>query len=167
MEFYLLRAEGAGVLWGVKPTPNGARYEWSVTNTSPTSVRVRSVRLVFDMHRFVGAPRVFRNGYQSWSPSDVATFGTDRDPSWRADNSFFQGAHHADARTVANEYGLRSEWVTVISDDSDQKLLVGFIGSGNHDGTLRLTHGVEGDVELVVEAFLGDVELAPGESRQL
>ena len=82
MQFYLLRTEGAGVLYGAKPTPNGTRYEWSVTNTSAAPVRIRSVRLVFDMHRFVGAPRVFRNGYQSWSPSDEAIFGTDRDPSW-------------------------------------------------------------------------------------
>jgi alpha-galactosidase len=167
VEYYFLRTEGAGVLWGVKPTPTGARYEWNVTNRSPLPVRVRSVRLVFDMHRFVGAPRVFRNGYQSWSSSDVATFGTARDPSFSADNPFFQAAHHADAETVANEYELRSEWVTIIGDDSDQKLLVGFVGSGNHDGTLRLTHGVEGDTELHVEAFLGGIELAPGESRQL
>jgi alpha-galactosidase len=167
VEYYLLRTEGAGVLYGVKPTPTGARYEWNVTNSSPLPVRVRSVRLIFDMHRFVGAPRVFRNGYQSWSASDVATFGTARDPSFFGDTPFFQAAHHADADTVANEYELRSEWVTVISDDSEQKLLVGFIGSGNHDGTIRLTHGVEGDTELHVEAFLGDIELAPGESRQL
>jgi alpha-galactosidase len=167
VQFYLLRTDGAGVLYGVKPTPDGARYEWNVTNSSAVAVRVRSVRLVFDMHRFVGAPRVFRNGYQSWSASDVATFGSDRDPSSYADTPFFQAAHHADATTVSNEYELRSEWVTVIGDDSDEKLLVGFIGSGNHDGTLRLTHGVEGDVELEAEAFLGDIELGPGESRQL
>jgi alpha-galactosidase len=167
VEYYLLRTEGAGVLYGAKPTPTGMRYEWNVTNRSAVPLRVRSVRLVFDMHRFVGAPKVFRNGYQSWSSSDIATFGTDFDPSAHADTPFFQAAHHADGQTVANEYELRSEWVTVISDDSDQNLLVGFIGSGNHDGTLRLTHGVEGDTELVAEAFLGDIELAPGESRQL
>jgi alpha-galactosidase len=167
VELYLLRTDGAGVLYGAKPTPNGMRYEWNVKNSSSVPMRVRSVRLVFDMHRFVGAPRIFRNGYQSWSASDIATFGTDRDPSSHADNPFFQGAHHADARTCSNEYELRSEWVTVIGDDSDEKLLVGFLGSGNHDGTLRLTHGVEGDTELEAEAFLGDIELAPGESRQL
>ncbi|HVV38124.1 MAG TPA: glycoside hydrolase family 36 protein [Acidimicrobiales bacterium] len=167
MQYYLLRAEGAGVLWGLKPTPTGARYEWNVTNRSSVPVRIRSVRLVFDMHRFKGAPQVFRNGYQSWSASDVATFGTARDPSFGADNPFFQAAHHADADTVANEYELRSEWVTVIGDDSEHKLLVGFVGSGKHDGTLRLTHGVEGDVELHAEAFLGGVELGPGESFQL
>ena len=167
MQSYLLRTEGDGVLWGVKPTPTGARYEWNITNHTPVVQRVRSVRLVFDMHRFKGAPRVFRNGYQSWSVTDVATFGSELDPSHHADNPFFQSAHHADGATVANEYELRSEWVTVISDDGDEKLLVGFLGSGNHDGTLRLTHGVEGDVELHAEAFLGDLELSPGESRQL
>ena len=167
MQIYLLGTEGEGVLWATKPTANGARYDWSVTNRAATPVRVRSVRLKFDMHRFVGAPRMFRNGYQSWSASDIATFGTDRDPSFKADNPFFQGAHHADARTVENEYELRSEWVTVIGDDSDQRLLAGFLGSGNHDGTLRLTHGIEGDTELHAEAFLGDVELQPGESLEL
>jgi alpha-galactosidase len=167
VQIFLLGTAGEGVLYGTKPTPTGARYEWSVTNRSSLPVRVRSVRLMFDMHRFIGAPRMFRNGYQSWSESDVATFGQARDPSSKADNPFFQGAHHADAATVANEYELRSEWVTVISDGGDEKLLMGFLGSGNHDGTLRLTHGVEGDVELHAEAFLGDVELAPGESREL
>jgi alpha-galactosidase len=168
VQIYLLRTEGAGVLYGAKPTPDGGiRYEWNVTNRSAVPVRLRSVRLVFDMHRFVGAPRMFRNGYQSWSPSDWATFGTALDPSSQGDTPFFQAAHHADADTVANEYELRSEWVTVIGDDSPEKVLVGFLGSGNHDGTLRLTHGVEGDVELHAEAFLGGMELGPGESRQL
>src|SRR5689334_13094640 len=141
MQIYLLRTEGEGVLWGTKSTPTGARYEWNVTNRSATPVRVHSARLVFDMHRFKGAPRMFRNGYQSWSVSDIATFGQTRDPSFKADAPFFQAAHHADAQTVVNEYELRSEWVTVIGDDSNEHLLAGFIGSGNHDGTLRLTHG--------------------------
>jgi alpha-galactosidase len=161
VQIHLLRADGVGVSYKASPTDIGARFDWSVSNVTDEPVRVRSVRLVFALHGFAGAPRMFRHGYQSWSESDVATFGVDRDPSFAADHPFFQGAHHADAATVANEYELRSEWVTLIGDANPERLLVGFIGSGNHDGTLRLTHGVEGDTELHAEAFLGDFELAP------
>lgn len=161
MQIHLLRVEGVGLSYTTSRTDIGSRIDWSVSNVSDEPVRVRSVRLVFAMHGFAGAPRMFRHGYQSWSPSDVATFGVDRDPSFAADNPFFQGAHHADPTTVANEFELRSEWVTVIGDNNPDRVMVGFIGSGNHDGTLRLTHGVEGDTELHAEAFLGDAELAP------
>ncbi len=161
MQIHLLRAEGVGLTYSSTPTDDGERFDWSITNASDAPVRLRNVRLVFALHGFAGPPRMFRHGYQSWTPSDVATFGVDRDPSFKANNPFFQGAHHADPATVTNEFELRSEWFTVIGDDEPDRLMVGFIGSGNHDGTLRLTHGVEGDTELHAEAFLGDMELAP------
>jgi alpha-galactosidase len=161
VQIHLLRTEGVGLSYTTTPTDIGSRIDWSISNVSDAPVRLRSVRLVFALHGFAGAPRMFRNGYQSWSPSDVAVFGRDTDPSSKAHNPFFQGAHHADPASVTNEYELRSEWVTVIADNNPDRLMVGFIGSGNHDGTLRLTHGVEGDTELHAEAFLGDMELAP------
>ena len=159
MLIHLARTEGVGVSYVASPTDTGARFDWRVVNNAAEPMRIRSVRLVFALHGFTGAPRMFRHGYQSWSASDVATFGVDRDPSSLADNPYFQGAHHADNRTVTNEFELRSEWFTVIADESDDRLFAGFMGSGNHDGTFRLTHGIEGDTELHAEAFLGDFEL--------
>lgn len=167
MQIELLRTEGVGLSYTTTRTDIGARIDWSVSNITDDPVRLRRVRLVFAMHGFAGAPRMFRNGYQSWSPSDVAVFGRDTDPSSKAHNPFFQGAHHADPATVTNEFELRSEWVTVLADDNPERVMVGFIGSGNHDGTLRLTHGVEGDTELHAEAFLGDMVLAPQSSFML
>lgn len=161
VQIQFLRGEGVGLSYKASRTESGTRFDWSISNIGDEPVRVRSVRLVFAMHGFAGAPRMFRHGYQSWSPSDVAVFGQTRDPSFAANNAFFQGVHHADPATVTNEFELRSEWVTVIADANPERVMVGFIGSGNHDGTLRLTHGVEGDTELHAEAFLGDVELGP------
>ncbi len=63
--------------------------------------------------------RMFRHGYQSWSPSGWATFGVDEDPS-RAEGAIplVVDMHHADP-TVAEPNELRSELVTVLDDGSE------------------------------------------------
>jgi alpha-galactosidase len=110
---------------------------------------------------------MFRHGYQSWSPCDVAVFGIDRDPSL-ADGSLelVRGVHQADQRVVTDRDELRSEWLTVLADDGGSSVLVGFDGGDRHDGTLRLRNGAAGP-ELWCEAFLGDAVLAAGEERHL
>src|SRR5688572_19968411 len=75
---------------------------WSVANASDRSVRVRSVAVVFAVVGAVEPVRLFRHGYQSWSPTGVATLGVDRDPSTVADFEFLQAAHHADQRRAAD-----------------------------------------------------------------
>jgi alpha-galactosidase len=149
----------------VELAPVVGGYRWSITNTGDEACRIRSVFLVF---RVEAAPpiRMLRNGYQSWSPSGVATFGADSDPSTQARFEFVQGVYHADQRTVTHEHELRSEWVTVLTDATASRLLVGFDGGSEHDGTLRLRPG-EGGVELWAEAFLGDANLEPGTRRSL
>ncbi len=138
-------------------------FAWTVANRGDTPVAVRSVALVFDVVDFTGALRMFRHGYQSWSPSGIATFDVDVDPSTLARFPFVQAVHHADQATVTLADELRSEWFTLLAHDGPGALLAGFDGGGWHDGTFRLRWaGDDSEVELWAEAFLGDAVLAPG-----
>ncbi len=165
--------EGTGQAFGLGPLEvdlelHDAGLEWSVAVRGDRPVRVRSVSFVYAVAGGRGPVRMLRNGYQSWSPTSVGVVGYDIDPSIRADLPFLQAAHHADQRR-ARPGELRSEWVTVLADDpgpGSTCVLVGFMGGGHHDGTLRVADR-EGNVEVRVEAFLGDVEIEPGEARPL
>jgi alpha-galactosidase len=167
VQLHFDRVAGNGLSYVQAPNGAGATYDWSLTNTETVATRVRAVALVFRVEDVRGALRMFRHGYQSWSPSDVATFGADVDPSTQADNEFFQAMHHADQRTVTAPGELRSEWFTVLADD-DGVVLAAFIGGAGHDGTLRLRHSDDGHrIELHAEAFLGDAEIPPQSTRAL
>lgn len=161
------RVDGVGVNYLHTPNGDGAAYDWSVANVSEETVRMRGVSLVFRVEDVRGELRMFRHGFQSWSVSDIATFGVDVDPSTIAHNEFFQAAHHADQRSVTGVDELRSEWVTVLHDD-DGPVLVGFLGGGSHDGTLRLRRAADGvGIEVFAEAYLGDAEMPPNTHRGL
>jgi alpha-galactosidase len=148
------------------PGPGVAAIGWSLANRGDVAVPVRSVALVFRLVEVTAPLRFFRNGYQSWSPSGVATFGIDTDPSLTSGSlELVRAMHHGDA-AVARAGELRSEWVTVLQAAGSAPLLVGFDGGDRHDGTLRLRHGAAGP-ELWVEAFLGDAVIAPGEQHEL
>jgi alpha-galactosidase len=139
---------------------------WAVSNRGDRDVRIRSIGLVYRIDGGDGPVRVFRNGYQSWSPTTTGVLGVDADPSVRADLEFLQAVHHADQRR-ARPGELRSEWVTVLADSSGSApVLVGFDGGDRHDGTLRLRAEDDG-TEVRAEAFLGDASVAAGERRQL
>lgn len=147
---------------------SGGLIRWSVGADGP-AVPVRRVGLVFPVTGGPAPLRMFRHGYQSWSPTGVATFGVDEDPSRRADFEFLQAVHHADQRT-ARAGELRSEAVTVLAGAPGSTVLVGFAGGDRHDGTLRLRPAEalrNTAAELVAEAFLGDARLDPGEPRVL
>jgi alpha-galactosidase len=149
-----------------------AAVTWTVANRGDAARRVRSVALVFRLVDADEPVRLFRNGYQSWSPTGAVTFGVDRDPSTKANFEFLQGCHHADQRRVRDDDELRSEWVTLLRDadtraDGGQPVLLGFDGSTEHDGTLRIRRGEDGGIEVWAEAFLGDAVLAAGERRTL
>ncbi len=152
----------------VQPSTGADRFTWTVANRGDRPVPVRAVRLVFAVTGVVGPLRLFRNGYQSWSPSAVATLGLDRDPSEAGGvPRLVRSTHHADEEPVAPGE-LRSEMVTVLADGGPVRVLVGFEGGHRHDGTLRLHDGDgEGRAELAAEAFLGGATLAPGEERSL
>jgi alpha-galactosidase len=139
---------------------------WSIANRSDQPIAVRSVALVHAVDDVAGPLRMFRHGYQSWSPTAVAVFGVDRDPSTVPGSiELLRAAHHADQRPAEHDE-LRSEWVTVLGDDAT-RIALGFDGGHRHDGTFRLRRGDDGRPELWIEAFLGDAVLAPGEQRQL
>lgn len=143
------------------------RWSWWVARADDTAAPVRSASLVFRLIDVNGRLRVLRHGYQSWSPSDVAVFGQDRDRSLASGSiELLRAINQADQRVVTHEDELRSEWVTLLVDDAGEPMLVGFDGGDRHDGTLRLRTGPTG-VELCCEAFFGDVTLAAGERRDM
>ena len=148
------------------PAGVGEAVRWSVANAGDEPIAVDAVALGWRIHEADRPLRMFRHGYQSWSPSGVAVLGIDRDPSRaRGSLAMARGVHHADA-AVAGPGELRSEWVTVLGAGIQAPVLVGFDGGERHDGTLRLRERDEGP-ELRAEAFLGGAVLAPGESRAL
>ncbi len=152
------------VLVGIGRSPS--EVGWAVANRGDEAVRVRAVGLVFRVDDVAGPLRVLRHGYQSWSETDVATFGVDQDPSRTAGSIWLsRGMHHADS-DVAAEDELRSEQVTVL-DDGSTVTAVGFVDGRAHDGTLRIRRSPSGGIELCAEAFLGGAELAPGAQRAL
>jgi hypothetical protein len=99
----------------VRTGEGGTLMRWSVTNRADTDVNVRSVAAVYAVDA-VEPVRMLRHGYQSWSPTGLATLGHDADPSTHADLHFLQAVHHADQRTVVAPGELRSEWLTVLAD---------------------------------------------------
>jgi alpha-galactosidase len=151
-----------------QPPPAWPSVTWELANRGDRPVSVRSVSLVHPVDAAREPIRMFRHGYQSWSPSGVATFGVGVDPSTRARFESVQAVFHADQRTVPTPEELRSEWVTVLADASGATALVGFEAASEHDGTLRLRRARDRNgIELSAEAFLGGAVLAPGERRAL
>ncbi|MHB1913002.1 MAG: glycoside hydrolase family 36 protein, partial [Acidimicrobiales bacterium] len=142
---------------------SSTRFEWRLANRSDQAVTVRSVTIVFELSA-VGTVRMWRHGYQSWSPSGMARLGADRDPSIHGGSEVLRAAHHADQRMVTGPFELRSEWVTALADASGEVAVAGFEGSGRHDGTFRLHPD---GPRLEAEAFLGDVVLQPGATIEL
>ena len=141
-------------------------WTWSAA-ASGGDVAVDAVALVWDDDLPEGTP-VFRHGYQSWSPSDVARLAVDRDPSATpGTRTLVRGMHHADARVVDDPHELRSELVTVHGrrpGGSARRL--GFLGGDRHDGTFRFRPADE-RVEISAEAYLGGALLRRGERLDL
>ncbi len=146
--------------------PDG--FAWAVENMAELPVSVQSVAVNFDVADVDGLLRMFRHGYQSWSPTDVATVGVDLDPSAKANLEFLQAAHHADQRTVTDG-SVRSEWVTLLADAStaEDAILIGFLGGSRHDGTIWASIAHPDGPSVRVEAFLGGAILHAGERRSL
>ncbi len=140
-------------------------FNWRIANTSSSPVLVRSVTAVCTLTDLAGRLRMFRNGWQSWSETGLATLGVDTDPATTGEPMALEAmSHHPDPAGGPAGW-LRSEMLTVVADDRGA-VLAGFLGGDLHDGTLWLSHGRTGQ-ELRVQAYLGDVVLAPGEERVL
>jgi len=142
-----------------------ARLRWAVTNGGAEPVRLRSVAVELGLTTN-GLVRVWRHGYQSWSPTGVAVLGEDRDPSAAGGAEMLRAAHHSDQRIVDSPTQLRSEWVTVLTDEDGEAVLLGFEGSGRHDGCFRVDVGPDGAASTLVEAFI-DADLSSGQTLDL
>ena len=142
---------------------------WSVANRADDPVSVEAVSLVCRLEPVVEPLRVLRHGYQSWSPTAVATFRVDQDPSRTPGaRSLVLGMHHADAG-IAEADELRSELVTALRDDGGALVVIGFLGGAEHDGTIRVrpARDASSAIEVWIEAYLGGAVLGSGERREL
>jgi alpha-galactosidase len=145
------------------------RLVWSVANRGDVAVAVHSVAVVGRLEGAVEPLQVLRHGYQSWSPTGVATFRVDQDPTRHEGvRSLPIGMHHADWDR-ADDGELRSELVTALRDASGAVVVAGFLGGWEHDGTLRVRCGRDDpdEIEVWLEAFLGGAVLEPDERREL
>lgn len=153
----------------VEWSQEGDRLRWSVTNRADRLVPVDAVALVARLDGVVEPLQVLRHGYQSWSPTAVATFRVDDDPANRPGaRALVRGMHHADSGP-AEPGELRSELVTALRDATGAVLVAGFLGGWEHDGTFRVRPARDGSdaVEVWIEAYLGGAVLASDEQRPL
>ncbi|HEX4905083.1 MAG TPA: glycoside hydrolase family 36 protein [Acidimicrobiales bacterium] len=134
-------------------------WDWAIT--ADRAGPVDRATFTFDAGPAGDDPRIYRHGYQSWSPSGEARLGVDVDPSSQPTLSLVRGMHHADPEPVTDPHQLRSELVTVVNGTC-----YGFLGGTDHDGTFRIRLR-DGRIEVTVEAFLGGAHLAAGETRVL
>lgn len=145
------------------------RLTWSVANRGDGPVAVDAVAVVVRLDLLQEPLRMLRHGYQSWSPTAVATFRLDQDPT-RVEGvrSLAIGMHHADW-APAEDRELRSELVTALRDATGAVLVAGFLGGSEHDGTFRVRSARDGTdgVDLWIEGFLGGAVLQSGERREL
>ena len=149
-------------------TEGASGWAWQVAVPGAEPVAVTSVAVAWDAGPAGEDPRLFSNGYQSWTSSRVRRLGVDVDPSCAAPvPALVRETHHADP-SVAEVGALRSELVTVVATDrpDDPLLLVGFLAGADHDGTIR-ARLERGRVALSAEAFLGGAVLGAGEERPL
>jgi alpha-galactosidase len=155
----------AGLECAVEAGEAGA-LRWSIANDADAPAALDAVALVWDGGPAGPDPRLFANGYQSWSPARTRRLGRDADPG--ADTRpipLVRAAFHADPGAPAPGE-LRSEQVALLADGHEPHTLVGFVGGATHAGTVRV-RVVDGRLELAAEAWLGGAELAAGARRAL
>jgi alpha-galactosidase len=162
-----LTPSGSWLMHGSSEGIETESWSWWLARDDARVEPLRSALLIFRVVDVSGRVRMLRHGYQSWSPCDVVAFGETRDRSLAPGSvELIRAINQADQRVVEFPDELRSEWVTVLVDETNEPVLVGFDGGDRHDGTLRLRTGPTG-VELCCEAFMGDVVLSEGERREL
>ena len=131
---------------------------WSVSAREP--VAVDAITFVWDAGAAGDRPRLFSQGYQSWSPTRALRLGIDADPSQdQRVGSLMRSAFHADPTPTAPGE-LRSEQVAVVARGGALHECIGFVGGERHAGTVRARID-DGNIELGVEAWLGGTRLVP------
>jgi alpha-galactosidase len=137
---------------------DNTQLRWSVTAREPVSID--AIAFVWDAGAAGEAPRLFSQGYQSWSPARTLRLGIDADPSQDARvGSLLRSAFHADPTPTAPGE-LRSEQVAIIARAGEAHVCVGFVAGERHAGTVRAWLDNE-RVALAAEAWLGGARLTP------
>ena len=157
---------GLEVLVDDASTPASGELRWSVANAGDRDVRIDAVSLVWDAGAAGDDPRLFSNGFQSWTPAHVQRLGVDTDPSRDPRPiPLVRAAFHADPG-VAEPGELRSEQVAVLADGARARLGIGFVGGATHAGTIRV-RVVDGRLVAAATAWLGGATLRAGARREL
>ena len=157
---------GLEVLVDDASTPASGELRWSVANAGDRDVRIDAVSLVWDAGAAGDDPRLFSNGFQSWTPAHVQRLGVDTDPSRDPRPiPLVRAAFHADPG-VAEPGELRSEQVAVLADGTRARLGIGFVGGATHAGTIRV-RVVDGRLVAAATAWLGGATLRAGARREL
>jgi alpha-galactosidase len=139
---------------------------WSVVNAGADDLALDAIALAWDAGPVGDDPRLFANGYQSWTPTRTLRLGVDVDPSRDTRPiPLVRAAFHADPGVV--EPGeLRSEQVAVLANGDRARLGIGFVGGASHAGTIRV-RVVEDRLEIAAAAWFGGATLRAGERRVL
>jgi len=148
--------------------PSGAdEFHWSISNAGDSDVEIDSVALVWDGGAAGADPRVFSNGYQSWSPTRTLRLGVDVDPSRDPRPiPLVRAAFHADPGVVGAPDELRSEQIAVLANGDRGRTSIGFLGGATHAGTIH-ARLLDSRIEVAATAWLGGSTLRSGEQRAL
>ena len=158
MEFVGAACEPRGLQIDVDELESGV-YQWSVANDGPETVVVTRISLRWRLDHEPTA--MFRNGYQSWSPSGGGAVTEASGTPVGSAPGLVRAMYHADERPTAPGQ-LQSELVTALAVAGADAIVAGFDGGARHDGTFRLAGR-----DLLAEAHFGGARLAPGERRDL
>ncbi|MDQ1511310.1 MAG: alpha-galactosidase, partial [Actinomycetota bacterium] len=144
----------------------GGELQWSVANAGDHDLDLDAVALVWDGGAVGDDPRLFANGYQSWTPARTRRLGVDVDPSRDPRPlPLVRAAFHADPG-VCGPGELRSEQVAVIATGDRARIGVGFVGGASHAGTIRVRL-VDDRLEIAATAWFGGATIRSGERRAL
>ncbi|MDP9336167.1 MAG: alpha-galactosidase, partial [Actinomycetota bacterium] len=142
------------------------QLRWSVANAGDRDLDLDAVALVWDGGAAGDRPRLFANGYQSWTPARTLQLGVDVDPSRDPRPiPLVRAAFHADPGVCAPGE-LRSEQVAVLANGDRARFGIGFVGGATHAGTIRV-RVVDDRLEIAATAWFGGATLRSGEQRVL
>ncbi|MDQ1456875.1 MAG: alpha-galactosidase [Actinomycetota bacterium] len=160
------RPTSIGGLEVVVDASEEGELRWSVANAGDRDLDLDAVALVWDGGAADDCPRMFANGYQSWTPARTLRLGIDVDPSRDPRPiPLVRAAFHADPGVCAPGE-LRSEQVAVLASGDRARFAIGFVGGATHAGTIRVRI-VDDRLELAATAWLGGATLRAGEQRVL
>ena len=146
--------------------PDAGEVRWSVANAGDRDLELDAIALVWDAGAAGDDPRLFANGYQSWTPARTRRLGIDVDASRDSRPiPLVRAAFHADPG-VAAPGELRSEQVAVLANGDRARLGIGFVGGAAHAGTVRV-RVVDSRLEIAATAWFGGATLRSGERRVL